>query len=202
MLTLAGEVDVSATKTSVVANGNGAETMGISHLSVAVATLGKDQRSPTTLASRCRQPWLLRRCGTGTGVGDPDGARSCRHDVEQLHGAKGVDAVKESAVPASRSPSSAPALAYEAVVILERRSVERLGASVLRNGIGQTSLLFWAARMGDAARVAALAEAGDPLGRKAFEIFVELYGPEAGNMALRVLARGGFISPVASPQKT
>jgi glucokinase len=43
----------------------------------------------------------------------------------------------------------------------------------------------------DPARVAALAEAGDPVGRKTFEIFVDIYGAEAGNMALRVLARGG-----------
>ena len=43
----------------------------------------------------------------------------------------------------------------------------------------------------DPARVAALAEAGDRVGLKAFEIFVDIYGAEAGNMALRLLARGG-----------
>ncbi len=43
----------------------------------------------------------------------------------------------------------------------------------------------------DPAHIAALAEAGDPLAVKTFEIFVDIYGAEAGNMALRVLARGG-----------
>ena len=41
------------------------------------------------------------------------------------------------------------------------------------------------------ARIATLAEAGDPLALKAFEIFVDIYGAETGNMALRLLARGG-----------
>ncbi|HEX6160871.1 MAG TPA: glucokinase [Thermoanaerobaculia bacterium] len=39
--------------------------------------------------------------------------------------------------------------------------------------------------------IADLADRGDPLGEKTFRIFVDLYGAEAGNMALRVLARGG-----------
>jgi glucokinase len=42
-----------------------------------------------------------------------------------------------------------------------------------------------------AADVAARAENGDPAARKAAEMFVDMYGAEAGNMALRVLARGG-----------
>lgn len=43
----------------------------------------------------------------------------------------------------------------------------------------------------DPAHVAALAGSGDPRALKAFGIFVDVYGSEAGNMALRVLARGG-----------
>ena len=41
------------------------------------------------------------------------------------------------------------------------------------------------------AEVATLADQGDPIAVQAFEIFVDVYGAEAGNMALRVLARGG-----------
>ena len=43
----------------------------------------------------------------------------------------------------------------------------------------------------DPADIAALAERGDERARRTFEIFVDAYGAEAGNMALRVLARGG-----------
>lgn len=39
--------------------------------------------------------------------------------------------------------------------------------------------------------IAELADAGDPRAVHTFEIFVDIYGAEAGNMALRVLARGG-----------
>lgn len=41
------------------------------------------------------------------------------------------------------------------------------------------------------AEIAALADRGDAAATRTFEIFVDIYGGEAGNMALRVLARGG-----------
>lgn len=39
--------------------------------------------------------------------------------------------------------------------------------------------------------IAALADSGDAIANHTFEIFVDIYGAEAGNMALRLLARGG-----------
>jgi glucokinase len=39
--------------------------------------------------------------------------------------------------------------------------------------------------------IASLADSGDDIANRTFEIFVDIYGAEAGNMALRVLARGG-----------
>jgi glucokinase len=44
----------------------------------------------------------------------------------------------------------------------------------------------------DGAAIAKLEAAGDPTATQTFEIFVDVYGAEAGNMALRVLARGGI----------
>jgi glucokinase len=41
------------------------------------------------------------------------------------------------------------------------------------------------------AEIAELASKGDPRAVRTFEIFVDAYGAEAGNMALSVLARGG-----------
>ena len=43
----------------------------------------------------------------------------------------------------------------------------------------------------EAADIAARANDGDPVAQKAAQMFVDIYGAEAGNMALRVLARGG-----------
>ncbi len=60
------------------------------------------------------------------------------------------------------------------------------------SGMGLVNIFtFLGGKAADPAQVAALAEAGDPLGLKTFEIFVDIYGAEAGNMALRMLARGG-----------
>lgn len=39
--------------------------------------------------------------------------------------------------------------------------------------------------------IASLADGGDATANRTFEIFVDIYGAEAGNMALRLLARGG-----------
>jgi glucokinase len=60
------------------------------------------------------------------------------------------------------------------------------------SGMGLENIYeFLTAKVEDPARVAAMADAGDPIALKAFAIFVDIYGAEAGNMALRVLARGG-----------
>jgi glucokinase len=50
---------------------------------------------------------------------------------------------------------------------------------------------FLGGNAADPAAVSQLAESGDALALKAFEIFVDVYGAEAGNMALRILSRGG-----------
>lgn len=42
------------------------------------------------------------------------------------------------------------------------------------------------------ARIAGLANEGDPIARRALEMFVDCYGAEAGNLALKVLAVGGI----------
>ena len=60
------------------------------------------------------------------------------------------------------------------------------------SGMGLENIYeFLSGKAADPARVALLADAGDPVGLQAFEMFVDIYGAEAGNMALGVLARGG-----------
>lgn len=60
------------------------------------------------------------------------------------------------------------------------------------SGMGLVNIhTFLGGRDADPAKVAAQADAGDPLALKTFGIFADIYGSEAGNMALRVLARGG-----------
>ncbi len=50
---------------------------------------------------------------------------------------------------------------------------------------------FLTGRKEDPAKVAELANSGDEAGLHAIHMFVDMYGAEAGNMGLRLLARGG-----------
>ncbi|HSP16744.1 MAG TPA: glucokinase [Thermoanaerobaculia bacterium] len=60
------------------------------------------------------------------------------------------------------------------------------------SGMGLTNIYeFLAGRREDPAGIAELARSGDDTAVRTFEIFVDIYGAEAGNAALRVLARGG-----------
>ena len=72
---------------------------------------------------------------------------------------------------------------------------ERLGHvswERLVSGMGLVNIFtFLGGEDADPAVIAELADRGDPRANRAFEIFVDIYGAEAGNMALRILARGG-----------
>jgi len=61
------------------------------------------------------------------------------------------------------------------------------------SGMGLVNIFTFLGGVKDAdpAHIAGLADQGDGTALKAFEVFVDIYGAEAGNMALRVLARGG-----------
>ena len=60
------------------------------------------------------------------------------------------------------------------------------------SGMGLTNIYeFLSGRHEDPAKIAELAQGGDKTAVHTFEIFVDIYGSEAGNMGLRVLARGG-----------
>jgi glucokinase len=62
----------------------------------------------------------------------------------------------------------------------------------LLSGMGLVNIFtFLGGRTESAAEVAQLAADGDPRAVRTFQIFVDIYGAEAGNMALRVLSRGG-----------
>ena len=64
----------------------------------------------------------------------------------------------------------------------------------LVSGMGLTNIheFLGGAEETDPARIAELADAGDPRARRTVELFIDIYGAEAGNLALRVLARGGI----------
>jgi glucokinase len=60
------------------------------------------------------------------------------------------------------------------------------------SGMGLSNIYeFLTGRSEDPARIAELAQSGDESAVRTFRIFVDIYGSEAGNAALRVLARGG-----------
>lgn len=60
------------------------------------------------------------------------------------------------------------------------------------SGIGLVNMFtFFGGEEIDAAEIARLADQGDERARRTTAMFVDAYGAEAGNMALRVLARGG-----------
>jgi glucokinase len=60
------------------------------------------------------------------------------------------------------------------------------------SGMGLTNIFsFLSGREEKPSRIAELADGGDEHALKTFAIFIDLYGAEAGNMALRILARGG-----------
>ena len=62
----------------------------------------------------------------------------------------------------------------------------------LLSGMGLVNIFTFLGGVTDSpADVAQLAAAGDARAVRTFEIFVDIYGAEAGNMALRVLSRGG-----------
>jgi len=60
------------------------------------------------------------------------------------------------------------------------------------SGMGLVNIYeFLGGRGADPAKIAELCDEGDALATQTFEIFVDIYGAEAGNMALRILSRGG-----------
>lgn len=61
------------------------------------------------------------------------------------------------------------------------------------SGMGLSNIYaFLTGRTEEPARIAEMAVRGEPDAVRTFRIFVDVYGSEAGNMALRVLARGGI----------
>jgi len=83
--------------------------------------------------------------------------------------------------------------------------VERYGhASWERvcSGMGLVNIYEFLGGSGaDPAKIAELCDEGDARATQTFEIFVDIYGAEAGNMALRILSRGGVFLAVGIAAK-
>lgn len=78
------------------------------------------------------------------------------------------------------------------LLFLQKKYAGRVSWERLLSGMGLENIYeFLTGRNEIPVRIAELAAAGDDAAVRTFHIFVDLYGAEAGNMALRVLARGG-----------
>lgn len=78
------------------------------------------------------------------------------------------------------------------LLALQKKYAGHVSWERLLSGMGLESIYQFVTGQGkDPAEISALAAAGDAAAIRTMQIFVDIYGAEAGNMALRVLARGG-----------
>ena len=78
------------------------------------------------------------------------------------------------------------------LVALQQKYNDHVSWERLISGMGLVNIFtFLGGQEADPAEIALRAERNDPRAIQTFQIFVDIYGSEAGNMALRVLARGG-----------
>lgn len=77
-------------------------------------------------------------------------------------------------------------------VALSRKYHGHVSWERLLSGTGLQNIYeFLTGRIAEPAAISSLAEAGDEAAVRTMRVFADIYGAEAGNMALRVLARGG-----------
>ena len=75
---------------------------------------------------------------------------------------------------------------------LQQRYGGHVSSERVISGMGLVSIFtFLGGEELEAAEIAERADAGDPMAARAFAMFVDAYGAEAGDVALRTLARGG-----------
>ncbi|HEX6177907.1 MAG TPA: glucokinase, partial [Thermoanaerobaculia bacterium] len=75
---------------------------------------------------------------------------------------------------------------------LQQRYGQHVSWERLLSGMGLINIYeFLTGREEEPAAIAAAAAAGDDAAARTMRIFVDIYGSEAGNMGLRILARGG-----------
>lgn len=78
------------------------------------------------------------------------------------------------------------------LLALQKKYAGHVSWERLLSGMGLESIHgFVTGQVKDPAEISALAAGGDAGAIRTMQIFVDIYGAEAGNMALRVLARGG-----------
>lgn len=119
--------------------------------------------------------------GAGTGLGEA---------MVTPHGASGWSVVPGEGGHADFGPQDEEQTRL--FLALQKKYGGHVSWERLLSGMGLENIHeFVTGASRDPAEIAALAAAGDPAATRTMHIFADIYGSEAGNMALRVLARGG-----------
>jgi glucokinase len=119
--------------------------------------------------------------GAGTGLGEA---------IVTFHGSAGWAVLPGEGGHADFGPQDEEQARL--FVALQKKYGGHVSWERLLSGMGLENIYeFLTGRIEDPARISELAATGDEASLRTMRMFVDIYGSEAGNMALRVLARGG-----------
>ena len=149
-------------------------------IALGMPLLGEDDLVSLNRGARDRL-YPMAVLGAGTGLGEA---------MVTLHGPAGWTVVPGEGGHADFGPQDEEQARL--FLVLQKKYGGHVSWERLLSGMGLENIYeFLTGLAMDPAEISALASAGDPAATRTMRIFVDIYGAEAGNMALRVLARGG-----------